>query len=84
MNAVFKDLEAQVLALPERERSALAARLLDSLDSAFDDSPDAVARAWDEEIARRIADCDAGRTRGIPLEQVQAEIQLLLRQHGKA
>lgn len=84
MNAVFKDLEAQVLALPERERSALVARLLDSLESVFDDSPDAVARAWDEEIARRIADCDAGRTQGIPLEQVQAEIQLLLRQHGKA
>ena len=84
MNAVFKDLEAQVLALPERERSALVARLLDSLEGVFDDSPDAVARAWDEEIARRIADCDAGRTQGIPLEQVQAEIQLLLRQHGKA
>lgn len=84
MNAVFKDLEAQVLALPERERSALVARLLDSLESGFDDSPDAVARAWDEEIARRIADCDAGRTQGIPLDQVQAEIQLLLRQHGKA
>ena len=84
MNAVFKDLEAKVLALPERERSALVARLLDSLESVFDDSPDAVARAWDEEIARRIADCDAGRTQGIPLEQVQAEIQLLLRQHGKA
>ena len=84
MNAVFKDLEAQVLALPERERSALVARLLDSLEGVFDDSPDAVARAWDEEIARRIADCDAGRTQGIPLEQVQAEIQLLLRRHGKA
>ena len=84
MNVEFKDLEAKVLALPERERSALVARLLDSLESEFDDSPDAVARAWDEEIARRIADCDAGRTQGIPLEQVQAEIQLLLRQHGKA
>lgn len=73
-----------MLALPERERSALVARLLDSLESVFDDSPDAVARAWEEEIARRIADCDAGRTQGIPLEQAQAEIQLLLRQHAKA
>ena len=84
MTVPFKDLEAQVLALPESERSALVARLLDSLESVFDDSPDAVARAWDEEIARRIADCDAGRTQGIPLEQAQAEIQLLLRQHAKA
>jgi len=70
--------------LPESERSALVARLLDSLDSSFDDSPQAVAAAWDEEIARRIADCDAGRTQGIPIEQVQAEIQLLLRQHARA
>ena len=84
MAAVLKDIEAQALALPESERSALVARLLDSLDSAVDDSPQAVAAAWDEEIARRIADCDAGRTQGIPIEQVQAEIQLLLRQHARA
>ena len=84
MAAVFKDIETQALALPESERSALVARLLDSLESAFDDSPQAVAAAWDEEIARRIADCDAGRTQGIPIEQVQAEIQLLLRQHARA
>ena len=82
--AVFKELEAQVLALPERERGALAARLLESLEREFYDSPDAVARAWEEEIARRIADCDVGRTQGVPLEQVQTEIQLLLCQHGKA
>lgn len=81
MAAVFKDIEAQALALPERERSALVARLLDSLESAFDDSPQAVAAAWEEEIARRIADCDAGRSHDVPIEQVQAEIQLLLRQH---
>jgi len=84
MTAVFKDIETLALELPERERSALVNRLLDSLDAAFDDSPQAVAAAWDEEIARRIADCDAGRTQGIPIEQVQAEIQLLLRQHAKA
>lgn len=84
MTIPFKDFEAQVLALPEHERSVLAARLLDSLENVFEDSPEAVARAWDEEIARRIADCDAGRTQGIPLEQARAEIQLLLRQHTKA
>ncbi len=83
MSAVFKDIEAQALALPERERSELVARLLDSLEPETDDSPQAIAHAWDEEIARRIADCDAGRTHGIPAEQVQAEIQLLLRQHAQ-
>jgi putative addiction module component (TIGR02574 family) len=59
-------------------------RLIESLDAVFHDSPEAVARAWEEEIARRIADCDAGRTQGIPLEQARAEIHLLLRQHAKA
>lgn len=84
MAAVFKDIETLALALPTRERSALVTRLLDSLESAFDDSPESVTAAWDEEIARRIADCDAGRTQGIPIEQVQAEIQVLLRQHARA
>ena len=84
MVAVFKDIEAQALALPERERSALVVRQLDGLEPENDESPQAVARAWNEEIARRVADCDAGRTQGIPLEQVHAEIQLLLRQHAKA
>ncbi len=57
------------------------ARLLDSLDSVFDDSPEAVARAWDEEIARRVADFEAGRTKGIPDEQIHAELQAMIRAH---
>lgn len=81
MVAVFKDIETQALALPERERSALVARLLDSLDSVFDDSPEAAARAWDEEIARRVADFEAGRTKGIPAEQIHAELQAMIRAH---
>ena len=83
MNAVFKDLEAQVLALPARERSALVARLLDSLESVFDDSPDAVARAWDEEIAHRVAEFESGAGQDIPIEQAQAEVQAMLN-HGRA
>lgn len=83
MTAVFKDIEAQALALPESERSALVTRLLDSLNSAFDDSPDAVARAWDEEIAHRVAEFEAGAGRDIPLEQVQAEVRAML-DNGRA
>ncbi len=83
MTVLFKDIEAQALALPEPERSALVARLLDSLDSVFDDSPDAVARAWDEEIVRRVAEFESGAGQDIPLEQVQAEVRALL-DHGRA
>ncbi|OGB00738.1 MAG: hypothetical protein A3E79_03655 [Burkholderiales bacterium RIFCSPHIGHO2_12_FULL_61_11] len=83
MAVAFKDIEAQALALPERERSALAARLLASLEGEFDDSPDAVARAWNEEIARRVAEFESGAGQDIPLEQVQAEVRALL-DHGRA
>ena len=83
MAAVFKDVEAQALALPERERSALVARLLDSLDSVFDDSPEAVARAWHEELGRRVTEFESGRGQNIPVEQVQAELQAML-DHGRA
>lgn len=83
MTALFKDLEAQVLALPERERSALAARLLDSLERELDDSPEAVTQAWNEEIARRIAEFESGAGQDIPLEQVQTEVRALL-DHGRA
>ena len=83
MTAVFKDIEARALALPERERSELVARLLDSLDSVFDDSPEAVARAWDEELGRRVTEFESGRGQDIALEQVQAELQAML-DHGRA
>ncbi len=78
MAAVFKDVETQALALPERERSALVARLLDSLDSVFDDSPEAVERAWDEEVARRVREFESGSGQDISHEQVQAELQAML------
>ena len=78
MAAVFKDVEAQALTLPERERSALVARLLDSLDNVFDDSPEAVARAWSEELGRRVAEFESGSGQDIPLEHVQAELQVML------
>ena len=81
MDAVFKDIETQALALPKRERSALVARLLDSLEDLFADSPQAVERAWEEEIARRTADFEAGRTEGIPADHVYAELQAMIRAH---
>lgn len=82
MSVEFKDLETQALALPEHERSALVARLLDSLETVLDDSPQSVAAVWEEEIARRVADFDAGRTQGVPYEQVRAELQAMLQNHG--
>lgn len=83
MAAVFKDIEAQALALPAYERGNLVARLLESLDSVLDDSPESVAAAWEEEIARRLADFESGATQGIPYEKVQGDIRAMIANHGK-
>lgn len=60
MTASSSEIEVQALALPERERSALIARLLDSMDSAMNESPAVIARAWGEEIVRRVTEFEEG------------------------
>ncbi|MDR3393406.1 MAG: addiction module protein [Parasulfuritortus sp.] len=75
MNAILEELEAQALKLSPGERSELIHRLVVSLDGEPDGSPEEIAQAWDKEIARRVADMDAGRTKWIPGEDVMAEIR---------
>ena len=70
MGAILKDIEAQALQLSLKERSELAHRLLVSLDGEPEDAPDVIAKAWDDEIARRVAEIDAGTATLIPQEQV--------------
>ena len=83
MAVEFKDIEARALALPVGERSTLVTRLLDSLEGVLDDSPEAVAAAWDEEVARRVADFESGLTQGIPHEQVRAELRAMIDKHAR-
>ena len=73
MAALLKDLEDQALQLTPQERSELIHRLI-----AREDSPEAIAQAWDDEIARRVADMEAGRTQWIPAEEVFKEIDALI------
>lgn len=75
MGAMLDDLEAQALKLPLRERSELAHRLLVSLDGEPDGSPEEIAQAWNEEIARRVADMEAGRTKWVPAEEVMSRVR---------
>lgn len=53
----------QALRLPERDRAALAARLIQSLDKHED--PDAMA-AWGREIARRLGELGRGDAVTVP------------------
>ncbi len=83
MTAALKEIEAQALQLSPRERGELIHRLIVSLDGETQESAEVIAKAWDEEIARRMAEIDAGTAVLIPHEQVQAEMEDLLKQAGK-
>ncbi|HUV69234.1 MAG TPA: addiction module protein [Terracidiphilus sp.] len=75
MTAVLKEIEDQALSLPPKERGELIHRLIVSLEGEPEDSPEAIAKAWDEEIARRVADMEAGRTEWIPADEVMAQLR---------
>jgi putative addiction module component (TIGR02574 family) len=83
MTAILEELESQALQLSPSERSKLIHRLIVSLDGEPTESPEAIAKAWDEEIARRVADMDAGRTQWIPAEEVFKEIDAIISAHSK-
>ena len=78
MAANLADIEAQAMQLSARERGELAHRLIVSLDGPTDEAPEAIAQAWDEEIARRVADMEAGRTQWIPADEVFKEVDELI------
>lgn len=78
MGAMLDELEAQAKKLPPQERGELIHRLLVSLDGDPEGTPEEITRAWDEEIARRVAEMDAGRTQWIPAEEVFMEIDAML------
>ena len=80
MATTLKEVEAQAMALSARERGELANRLIASLDGEPEGTPEEIAKAWDEEIARRVAELDAGTAELIPAEQVFAEIDAMLKQ----
>lgn len=78
MTATLSEIEVQALALPERERNALIVRLVDSLDTAINDSPAVITQAWNDEIERRVTEFEAGQGHDIPFAQVQADLDAML------
>lgn len=83
MSAILEDLKARALQLAPPERDELVRTLIESIDGEPDGTPEEIAQAWDEEIARRIADFEAGKTKGVPAEEVFAKIHALIANHGK-
>ena len=78
MGAMLEELENQALQLSPKERGELIHRLIASLEGEPEDTPEAIAKAWDEEIARRVADMDAGKTVWIPAEEVFARLDSII------
>ena len=75
------ELLKRAMALTAEERAELAGSLLESLDDGHD-APEAVAAAWNEEIARRIEDLDSGKTKTVAWEDVRQRISSKLT-HGR-
>ncbi len=71
MNREATELLKKALSLPVEERADLAGSLIESLDNSEDDS---VAAAWDEEIARRMAELDSGKVKPVALEEARRRL----------
>jgi len=75
MSALLEELVQRALRLSPEERVQLIHRLIARLENEPGNTPEAIAQAWDEEIARRMADIDAGRAQLIPGAEVLARIR---------
>ena len=78
MSPALESLTAEALKLSAEERAELAERLITSIEP-----PPPLHPAWEVEIARRIANLDADRTRPISGEQVSAELRTMIEARGK-
>jgi putative addiction module component (TIGR02574 family) len=65
------ELFREAAQLPEGDRATLAGLLIESLEPAPE--PD-VEAAWSQEIARRVAEIEAGAVETIPWQEVHAEV----------
>ena len=74
MNARVDLVLEEVLRLSAEERSAVAAALIDSLESSEEGS---VAEAWRTELLRRRAELRAGTVQGAPWSEVRARMSAL-------
>jgi putative addiction module component (TIGR02574 family) len=70
MSPELSDLLKRALALSVDERAALANTLLDTLEG----TDESVQEAWDEEVARRIADLKAGKAVTVAWDQLHREL----------
>jgi putative addiction module component (TIGR02574 family) len=86
MTATVERIRKEASQLPFDEREALVRVLELDLDSApaSQDDPAEVEAEWDAVIKRRVEDIEAGNVRLIPLDEVEAEMDVFVASLGKA
>jgi putative addiction module component (TIGR02574 family) len=78
----LKEIEQELLHLPQAERARLAHRLIVSLDE--DLPPDeGIEAAWLDEIKRRDAEIERGDVRTIPAEDAMRRVSEALKKNKK-
>lgn len=73
MSLTYQQVAQAAMQLSPDERVDLAEKLWVSVDT-----PETLAAAWDEEIAHRIAQLDAGEVETVSAEQVITELRARL------
>ena len=76
MAKLARELEAQALKLPQRERARLAQRLISSLEPEEDGD---IESLWLAEAERRLAELKSGKVAAIPAEKVVKRARAALR-----
>ncbi len=72
----LKEIELELLSLPQRERAELAHRLIVSLDEGKDDDVDAY---WRNELDRRQREIENGTAELIPAEEAMRRARAALK-----
>jgi len=82
MAVVFATVNEQAMQLTPDEKKALIESLVISLDCDPDADPEHIARAWDDEIARRVDALDRGEVEIIDGDEVFARLRTILTRPG--
>ncbi len=68
-NAVFQDIEQQVLKLDQKKRAYLAEKLIYSLEKNSDHDPKSIEKLWISESRKRYGNYKKGKTSAIPVDE---------------
>ena len=71
MTNLVEELYQKALNLDDRERAALAARLIKSLDTEIEEG---VETAWLAEVERRMEELDSEKVQTVPWDEVRARL----------